>query len=66
MVSTIAGLVTVMYVRRRPLPHRLLLYADGLGLVLFTILGTGIAESTGVTSGVYNLRVPVIDVRDRI
>lgn len=52
MVSTIAGLVTVMYVRRRPLPHRLLLYADGLGLALFTILGTRIAESTGVSPGV--------------
>lgn len=52
MVSSIAGLVTVFYVRRHHLSYKLLLYADGLGLALFTILGTRIAESTGVSPGV--------------
>lgn len=52
LVSSVAGLVTVIYVRRHPLPQRLLLYADGLGLALFTILGTRIAETTGVSPGV--------------
>ena len=52
MVSSIAGLITVFYVRRHHLSHKLLLYADGLGLALFTILGTRIAESTGVSPGV--------------
>lgn len=52
MVSSIAGLITVIYVRRHNLPYKLLLYADGLGLALFTILGTRIAEGTGVSPGV--------------
>lgn len=52
MVSSIAGLLTVLYVRYRPLSFRLLLYADGLGLALFTISGTRIAESMNVSPGV--------------
>ncbi len=51
-VASLAGLLTVLYLRYHPLPFRLLLYADGLGLALFTISGTRIAESTGVSPGV--------------
>lgn len=51
-VSTAAGLITVIYVRYRPLSYRLLLYADGLGLALFTITGTRIAEAAGAPPSV--------------
>ncbi|HMO05855.1 MAG TPA: trimeric intracellular cation channel family protein [Kiritimatiellia bacterium] len=50
--STAAALLTVLVVRYRRPPLRLLLYADGLGLALFTISGTRIAESVGVSPGV--------------
>jgi len=52
MISSIAGLLTVLFVRFHPLPYKLLLYADGLGLALFTISGTRIAESMSVSPGV--------------
>ena len=52
LVSSLAGLLTVLYVRHRPLPHRVLLYADGVGLAFFTISGTRIAEGMGVSPGV--------------
>ncbi|HMP89280.1 MAG TPA: trimeric intracellular cation channel family protein [Kiritimatiellia bacterium] len=52
LVSSLAGLLTVVVVRWRPIPGRVLLYADGLGLALFTISGTRIAESVGVSPGV--------------
>jgi len=51
-VASAAGLLTVLVVRRRPIPGRILVYADGLGLALFTISGTRIAESMGVSPGV--------------
>lgn len=52
LVASLAGLLTVLYVRYHPMPYTLLLYADGLGLALFTISGTRIAESAGVAPGV--------------
>jgi uncharacterized membrane protein YeiH len=52
IVSSVAGFLTVLYVRYQPLSFRLLLYADGLGLALFTIIGTQIAEGTGVKPGI--------------
>lgn len=52
LVSSLSGLLTVLVVRWRPIPGRVLLYADGLGLALFTISGTRIAESMGVSPGV--------------
>lgn len=52
LVSSVAGLLTILYVRRRTFSLRWLLYADGLGLALFTISGTRIAEGTGVSPGV--------------
>lgn len=51
-VASIAGLLTLFYVRHCAIPFRWLLYADGLGLALFTISGTRIAEATGVSPGV--------------
>ena len=47
-VTGAAGLLTVIYVRYRPAPHRALLVADALGLALFAISGARIAEATGL------------------
>jgi len=52
LTASVAGLLTIWYVRRRTFSLRWLLYADGLGLAFFTISGTRIAESTGVSPGV--------------
>ncbi|HMO51951.1 MAG TPA: trimeric intracellular cation channel family protein [Kiritimatiellia bacterium] len=52
LVASATGLLTVLYVRHHPLPYRMLLYADGLGLAFFTISGTRIAEASGVSPGV--------------
>ena len=43
IVALGAGLVTVFAVRNRPLPPRLFLIPDAIGLALFTIVGTQIA-----------------------
>jgi uncharacterized membrane protein YeiH len=46
-VSLFAALLTVLYARFRHPPDRLILYADALGLALFTISGAQIAENLG-------------------
>jgi uncharacterized membrane protein YeiH len=46
-VSLIAALLTVLYARYRHPPDRLILYADALGLALFTISGAQIAQNLG-------------------
>lgn len=51
-VTSIAAVLTILLVRYGHPPARLLLIADGLGLALFTISGTQIAESTGASHGV--------------
>lgn len=52
VAATLAALLTVVLVRFRRPPVRLLSYADGLGLALFTIAGTRIADGAGVSPGV--------------
>ncbi len=46
-VCLVAALLTMLYVRHRHPPDRLILYADALGLALFTILGAQISENLG-------------------
>lgn len=46
-VCLIAALLTVLYARYRHPPDRLILYADALGLALFTISGAQIAQNLG-------------------
>lgn len=45
--SLVAALLTVLYARFRHPPDRLILYADALGMALFSIGGAQIAESLG-------------------
>ena len=49
-----AATATLLYARRRPPPASALLVADALGLALFTISGTQVAEAQGL-SGVIAL-----------
>lgn len=51
-VCTGAAALTLVYVRIQRPPMRMLLIADALGLALFTISGTQIAESAGASPGV--------------
>lgn len=51
-VTTAAAILTQIGARFRRPSARLLLIADGLGLALFTISGTQIAETTGASPGV--------------
>jgi uncharacterized membrane protein YeiH len=48
IVIVAAALMTVAYVRWRPPPAAALLYADALGLAMFSIAGARIAERAGV------------------
>ncbi|MCA9787024.1 MAG: trimeric intracellular cation channel family protein [Candidatus Cloacimonetes bacterium] len=48
LVSTLAALLTLLWVRRFPVPERALLLADALGLALFTIMGARIAARAGL------------------
>ncbi len=48
-VSLAAALLTVLYARYRHPPERQILYADALGLALFTISGAQIAQNLGHT-----------------
>jgi uncharacterized membrane protein YeiH len=47
-VTLVAALLTVPYTRRFRVPDRSLAYADALGLALFTISGSQIAERLGL------------------
>ena len=51
-VTSIAAVLTVILVRFRAPPMKLLLVADAIGLALFTISGTQIAEAAGASHGV--------------
>jgi len=51
-VTVSAALLTLLYVRVKRPPMRLLLIADALGLALFTISGTQIAEGAGASPSV--------------
>ncbi len=46
-VCLAAALLTMLYARHRHPPERLILYADALGLALFSISGAQIAENLG-------------------
>lgn len=46
-VCLAAALLTMLYARHRQPPERLILYADALGLALFSISGAQIAENLG-------------------
>jgi uncharacterized membrane protein YeiH len=48
MVIVGSALLTVAYVRWRPAPDATLLYADALGLAMFSVTGAQIAERTGL------------------
>lgn len=48
VVIVAAALLTVAYARWRPAPAAALLYADAVGLALFSITGAQIAERAGV------------------
>jgi uncharacterized membrane protein YeiH len=48
VVISIATLLTLSYARLRPPPGNTLLFADALGLSLFTIMGSQIAEAAGL------------------
>ncbi len=48
VVIITAGLAS-LYARHFPFPHRLLLHADAIGLSIFTIMGTQLAEQEGVS-----------------
>jgi uncharacterized membrane protein YeiH len=48
VVIVAAALLTVAYVRWRPAPAATLLYADAIGLAMFSVTGAQIAERAGV------------------
>jgi uncharacterized membrane protein YeiH len=50
VVIVAAALATVAYVRRNPPPAVTLLYADAIGLAMFSITGAQIAERAGVSA----------------
>ena len=50
VVIVTAALATVAYVRRNPPPAVTLLYADAIGLAMFSITGAQIAERAGVSA----------------
>lgn len=49
VVIAAAAFVTLLYVRRRPLPGNVLLLADAAGLALFTLYGAQVAEAAGLS-----------------
>lgn len=48
IVIVVSALVTVAYVRWRPPPAATLLYADAIGLAMFSVTGAQIAERAGL------------------
>jgi uncharacterized membrane protein YeiH len=48
VVIIVSALLTVAYVRWRPVPAATLLYADAIGLAMFSISGAQIAERAGM------------------
>ena len=50
VVIVAAALATVAYVRRNPPPAATLLYADAIGLAMFSITGAQIAERAGISA----------------
>jgi uncharacterized membrane protein YeiH len=48
VVIVVSALVTVAYVRWRPPPAATLLYADAIGLAMFSVSGAQIAERAGL------------------
>ena len=48
VVIVTSALATVAYVRRRPAPAAALLYADAIGLAMFSVSGAQIAERMGL------------------
>jgi uncharacterized membrane protein YeiH len=48
VVIVVSALLTVAYVRWRPPPAAALLYADAIGLALFSVTGAQIAERAGL------------------
>ena len=49
LVIVLAACLTILYVRYRRPPVKALLYADAVGLALFTLSGARIAEADGVS-----------------
>ena len=52
IVTSVAAVATVIFTRFRRAPVRLLTHADTIGMAWFTISGTRIAESVGVSPGI--------------
>ena len=48
VVIVVSALITVAYVRWRPPPAATLLYADAIGLAMFSVTGAQIAERAGL------------------
>jgi len=63
LTALVAGVLTFFAARHRPIPARLFLYPDAVGLALFTVAGTQVAREwqapwavaslMGVTTGVF-------------
>jgi len=62
IVISAAALLTIVYVRVRRPPGDALLYADALGLALFTIAGAQIAETAGLPAIIVVLMATITGV----
>lgn len=52
IVIGLATFLTLLYLRWRPLPSKLLLLADAAGLALFTLAGARVAETSGLSPAI--------------